>query len=220
MIVEIGKLDDLYPNLYPRMVEEINSLDTTIVEDEYYEQLRKSLNEYASAPITNSKEHNHSYLKTNYSIVFDWISDYCLSDARIEDSDDILLDIDNLVGLDKLKEPDIIEGSLDEDCLFCSKILDGRCAFIDGGKVAYFKPQEPVVDGHMIFVPTVHATHRMRGGVGSISMEQVIYYTHRYATKQKSDFELNISCVASIPKEYEHIHVHYIPFDANYNNYI
>lgn len=105
----------------------------------------------------------------------------------------------------------IFKGGLEEDCPFCEKILNEDCDFTSDEIVAYFEPRNPVTEGHMIFVPTIHAMHRMKECVGSVSVEQVMYTAHKYATSREPDFNLITSCIEPLTTSNEHIHVHYIP---------
>ena len=106
---------------------------------------------------------------------------------------------------------DTFEFGLEDDCPFCDIVRKGDCTFSDDLIVACFEPLNPVTDGHMLFIPTVHAEHRMRFNLGSISIEQVLYVAHQYAIKQESDFNLITSSGPSATQTIDHIHVHYVP---------
>ena len=106
---------------------------------------------------------------------------------------------------------DTFEFGLEDDCPFCEKIRKGDCAFSDDKIVAYFEPLNPVVDGHMLFIPTVHTEHRMRFNLSSIMIDQVMYIAHKYAITQESDFNLITSCGPSATQTIDHIHIHYVP---------
>src|SRR5699024_9192725 len=103
------------------------------------------------------------------------------------------------------------EFGLEDDCPFCDIVRKGDCTFSDDLIVAYFEPLNPVVDGHLVFIPTTHVDHRMRFGLGTTSIGQVMYTAHEYGVKQESDFNLITSCGSSATQTIEHIHVHYIP---------
>lgn len=72
--------------------------------------------------------------------------------------------------------------------------------------VISFEPLNPVVGGHLLFVPTWHAEHRDPTGLTAATRS-----AYDYATSAGGDFNLINSCGPAATQTVPHLHVHYVP---------
>ncbi|MGX1806278.1 HIT family protein [Nocardia sp. NPDC055321] len=92
------------------------------------------------------------------------------------------------------------------ECVFCVRISAGQIEGEYPGGVVRFAPIEPVVAGHMLFVPGWHAEHPDVAAVGR-AMESAA----AYGRAQGTDFNLITSAGAAATQTVAHLHVHYVP---------
>lgn len=68
----------------------------------------------------------------------------------------------------------------DPDCVFCQKILNQECE-ISGSGAVVFEPLNPVVPGHVLVIPIVHASSaRAAPRVAGTVMEAAVMYANRH----------------------------------------
>lgn len=102
-----------------------------------------------------------------------------------------------------------IEDPKHEDCPFCAKIQAGDYLF-ESPKYhsVAFQPLNPVVKGHMLFVPRRHAEN---AGVDSLVYGEVSSFAADFADKQLPDYNLITSAGSAATQTIAHTHIHYIP---------
>lgn len=96
----------------------------------------------------------------------------------------------------------------DQSCVFCERIADG--AYIDyiDGMVVRFEPLNPVVPGHMLFVPTTHVDHAAeRPWITGLTFEAAA----EYGREIEEEFNLITSAGPLATQTVHHLHVHYVP---------
>jgi histidine triad (HIT) family protein len=95
------------------------------------------------------------------------------------------------------------------DCPFCARIERAQYNGITGADIAWFEPLNPVVPGHMLFVPSWHVEHGMEGSPRAVgaAMETAA----RYANACKESFNLITSFGSAATQTVPHIHCHYVP---------
>ncbi len=91
------------------------------------------------------------------------------------------------------------------DCVFCDKIAANDVEEVINFS-ARFVPLNPVVEGHMLFVPTFHAEHPSRSG-----LSKAMYAAQVYAAQQGEDYNLITSSGYAATQSIPHMHVHYVP---------
>jgi histidine triad (HIT) family protein len=100
----------------------------------------------------------------------------------------------------------------DPDCVFCQKILNQECEIAGPGAVA-FEPLNPVVFGHVLVIPIVHATSaraapRMAGTVMTAAVD--------YANKKNyPDCNFITSSGVDATQTVMHYHMHIVPRHEN-----
>lgn len=98
-----------------------------------------------------------------------------------------------------------------QSCVFCQRIeakeYDGTAS-----GVAWFEPLNPVVPGHMLFVPWVHVIHAATNPevTGNAFAQAALY-----GRQQTMHFNLITSAGRSATQTVMHLHVHYVPRHAN-----
>lgn len=99
------------------------------------------------------------------------------------------------------------------NCPFCERIAAQRCIHTSSPGIVRFEPLDPVVPGHMLFVPVTH----VEGALGSSvwtgwAMSAAATYAGRgSARSQAEDFNLITSNGPSATQTIKHLHVHYVP---------
>lgn len=91
-------------------------------------------------------------------------------------------------------------------CPFCMRIEthDYEQSYI--GVVVRFEPLNPVVPGHMLFVPSWHVEHPSGEGVRA-----AMGYAESYGGRKRQAFNLITSSGTAATQTILHIHVHYVP---------
>ncbi|QGJ93570.1 histidine triad nucleotide binding protein [Gordonia phage MelBins] len=101
----------------------------------------------------------------------------------------------------------------DPDCVFCRLVLDGKVETDPHMPAAWFEPLNPVVPGHMLFIPMWHVEHRTRAteaGLAIASRAAAVY-----ARRQGVDYNLITSSGAAATQTIPHLHLHYVPRHAD-----
>jgi histidine triad (HIT) family protein len=94
------------------------------------------------------------------------------------------------------------------DCVFCERIEDGRFTPTDEASVVRFAPLNPVVPGHMLFLPAGHVDDAAeRPWITGLVFEQASAYAHR----AEEEFNLITSAGPLATQSVWHLHVHYVP---------
>lgn len=95
------------------------------------------------------------------------------------------------------------------ECPFCAKIQAGDYLFESPRYHAVaFQPLNPVVKGHMLFVPREHTEN---AGVDILTFGDVASFAADFADKQLPDYNLITSAGAAATQTIGHTHIHYIP---------
>lgn len=99
------------------------------------------------------------------------------------------------------------------DCVFCVKVemLD-EVFFTSVTQVFRFEPLNPVVPGHMLFVPRVHCED---AAANPRETGYVMQAASLYAREQEYDFNLITSAGKNATQSIEHLHIHYVPRREN-----
>lgn len=100
------------------------------------------------------------------------------------------------------------------DCVFCD-IIHGEAPANEykewGGAVISFAPLNPVTEGHLLFVPVVHAQDAAEDAFGaSLAFEQAAWYGRNHG-----HFNIITSAGVYATQSIFHTHLHYIPRRLN-----
>lgn len=99
------------------------------------------------------------------------------------------------------------------DCVFCNKLEnDDDVKWNRSGSVGSFIPLNPVVPGHMLFVPFVHAVN---AADDPYVTGMVFEEASRYGWVMGQAFNLITSAGTEATQTVFHLHVHYLPRSAN-----
>lgn len=93
-------------------------------------------------------------------------------------------------------------------CPFCARITAGE--YIDRSyDVVWFEPLNPVVQGHMLFVPLLHIEHGDLSG--PIKAGRAMQAAAEWGAYRGEEFNLITSYGAAATQTVPHIHAHYVP---------
>lgn len=95
------------------------------------------------------------------------------------------------------------------DCVFCALVTDGKTETDPHMPAAWFEPLNPVVPGHMLFIPMWHVEHRAADTESGIAIAGRA--AAAYARRQNVDYNLITSSGAAATQTIPHLHVHYVP---------
>lgn len=98
------------------------------------------------------------------------------------------------------------EQATEPACPFCVRIEAHDYEQAYNAAVVRFEPLNPVVPGHMLFVPTWHVEHPSGEAV-----RLAMGYAETYAARQREPFNLITSSGAAASQTIPHIHAHYVP---------
>lgn len=93
------------------------------------------------------------------------------------------------------------------DCVFCEKIKGGTVEKA-GYNISRFEPLNPVVPGHMLFVPHEHLED---ASTSPYVTGQVFDAASSYAWFRGVPFNLITSAGSEATQTVFHLHVHYVP---------
>lgn len=93
------------------------------------------------------------------------------------------------------------------NCPFCKRIADAQYIF-DYDGVVDFIPLNPVVEGHRLFVPTMHLAN---ASVAPLWTSRVFEVAALFASLHEEDYNLITSCGVDATQTVLHLHVHYVP---------
>lgn len=97
------------------------------------------------------------------------------------------------------------------DCVFCQKIhqetFEHEWNFAHV-KVVGFEPLNPVVPGHMLFVPSLHSVN---AADKTLWTGLTFECASKYAREQARPFNLITSAGTEATQSIFHLHVHYVP---------
>lgn len=105
------------------------------------------------------------------------------------------------------------------DCVFCTKmddvLADDGLEWNRQGNICWFRPLNPVVPGHFLFVPYAHVEDAGENPAvtGAVFAEAARFgekYRHWYG-----DFNLITSAGTDATQTVFHLHVHYVPRKPN-----
>lgn len=97
-------------------------------------------------------------------------------------------------------------------CVFCERIDNGEFEHTEVELVVRFEPLNPVVPGHMLFVPSTHTDHAAESPwITGYAFEAA----SAYARHQEEEFNLITSAGPLATQSVWHLHVHYIPRREN-----
>jgi len=90
-------------------------------------------------------------------------------------------------------------------CPFCDRVerFDYEQSY---DTVVRFEPLNPVVEGHMLFVPVWHAEHPSLEGVRA-----AMQWAENYGDHRGEDYNLITSSGPAATQTVAHLHVHYVP---------
>lgn len=99
--------------------------------------------------------------------------------------------------------------SVEQPCPFCARYRNREFETVAAGMpVMRFEPLNPVVPGHMLFVPFTHvpnaSTHPSLTGI-------VFDAAARWARTQNREYNLITSSGSNATQSVYHLHVHYVP---------
>jgi len=97
-----------------------------------------------------------------------------------------------------------------ESCVFCTRISRGEYDKDQPGFT--FEPLNPVVPGHRLFVSPQHVTDASQD---RFITGRTFAAAAEYARRQGSDFNLITSGGVDATQTVFHLHVHYVPREAN-----
>lgn len=100
-------------------------------------------------------------------------------------------------------------------CPFCERILAGECEFLDEhpGVVA-FAPLNPVVPGHLLFVPERHVADAAEDpALTARCFEHAARWGQQRRARGRHglDFNLIVNCGEAAGQTVRHLHVHLVP---------
>lgn len=99
---------------------------------------------------------------------------------------------------------------MDQDCPFCGRVQAREYdQYYAGLHVVRFSPLNPVVEGHMLFVPTLHREHSDPDA--SIYAGLAARAAQFYGASRDSDFNIITSSGRAATQTVPHIHTHYVP---------
>ena len=93
-----------------------------------------------------------------------------------------------------------------KDCVFCKKIKDRSVTFSENGLACYFQPLNPVVAGHLLVIPTYHASDVS----DSVSAQEAIKLV-ALLTNQYENCNIITSKGSDATQTVFHLHFHIIP---------
>lgn len=95
-----------------------------------------------------------------------------------------------------------------KECVFCNLIAQDRASEIDAG-VYRFTPLNPVVEGHMLFVSSIHTKSASESPAitGLVFAAASKWAGNRFANQ----YNLITSVGEHATQTVHHLHVHYIP---------
>lgn len=93
-------------------------------------------------------------------------------------------------------------------CPFCDLIANDGVLILNG-RVAAFRPLNPVVAGHRLFVPVHHFEHRHVGS--PMVVAECAQAAAEHGARQEEDFNLITSSGPFATQTIPHLHVHYVP---------
>lgn len=96
-----------------------------------------------------------------------------------------------------------------KDCPFCNRIKNQQVDYAYVGGVVHFKPLNPVVPMHRLFVPSQHVEHDYM--TAPMAVATAMQAAERWGRSRKENFNLIISSGAAATQTVDHLHVHYIP---------
>lgn len=107
--------------------------------------------------------------------------------------------------IDVLKEIDQYK----DDCVFCKKLRE-RSVKIFPGNVAYFTPLNPVIEGHLLFIPAFHVTDftELPNVTGRVMKAAAQYARHAGG---EWDWNVITSKGSLATQTVFHLHVHLVP---------
>jgi histidine triad (HIT) family protein len=96
------------------------------------------------------------------------------------------------------------------DCIFCD-IIHGEAPASEykewGGAVISFAPLNPVTEGHLLFVPVVHAQDAAEDTFGaSLAFEHAAWYG-----RNRGHFNIVTSAGVYASQSIFHTHIHFVP---------
>lgn len=98
-------------------------------------------------------------------------------------------------------------GKEQDDCVFCKLIADGKAYEIDAG-VYRFTPLNPVVEGHKLFVSSVHTDNASE----SPAITGMLFAAaSKWAGVPANEYNLITSVGKHATQTVFHLHVHYVP---------
>lgn len=95
----------------------------------------------------------------------------------------------------------------DPGCVFCQRINAGEYTPVERD-VVRFAPLNPVVPGHMLFVPRNHV---INAAAGPSYAGDAFAAAGEHAHRQGVSFNLITSAGAAATQTVWHLHVHYVP---------
>lgn len=99
-------------------------------------------------------------------------------------------------------------------CVFCDRIDEGDFVETAHNGVVCFEPLNPVVEGHMLFVPKKHVYDAADGPLES---SFAFFAASVYGQFQAEDFNLITNSGEDASQTVMHMHVHYVPRAAGDN---
>lgn len=93
-------------------------------------------------------------------------------------------------------------------CVFCERIEKGEFDDTAHNGVVCFEPLNPVVEGHMLFVPKKHVYDAADGPLES---SFAFFAASVYGQFQAEDFNLITNSGEAASQTIMHLHVHYVP---------
>jgi histidine triad (HIT) family protein len=104
------------------------------------------------------------------------------------------------------------------ECVFCQRVrreeYEGQTYVHYGSselRVVRFAPLNPVVDGHMLFIPDVHAANAAEYPAAAGA---AFTAASSFGMVQAQDFNLITSSGPAATQTVQHLHVHYVPREA------
>lgn len=91
-------------------------------------------------------------------------------------------------------------------CPFCDRISRAEFEAVQVPGVVRFEPLSPVIPGHMLFVPTLHAEHPTH-----YLLAAAMAAASRHGAEQAQPHNLITSAGPAATQTVPHLHVHYVP---------
>ena len=98
------------------------------------------------------------------------------------------------------------------DCIFCDRSKIKSKVVLFNNNVFMFEPLNPVVDGHVLFVPKVHVKDASDNPLITAKVFKVASW---YAKSKEQPFNLITSAGGEATQSVYHLHVHYVPRKEN-----